>query len=442
MLTLHGQKLTCCDGIPRRSFLKAGFLGLAGLSLPQALQARAAAAVGGQEVRKTSVILVNLLGGPSQFETYDPKPDAPSEYRGHFEALKTNVPGVWFSELMAKQAKVMDKMAIVRSISGSQSHHWLANHQLQTGVPGRLDAWRNTLPSMGSVTARVRGANAKGVPAYSIISKGRSDATLQGTGAYLGRAFDPFVINGDPNSKDFKIRDLSLTANLSVERLEDRRRLLRSIDSTRRAVDQNAESLDQFTAQAFDLVTGDRAQKAFDIGQELPGVRDLYGRTQVGQSLLLARRLVEAGVTFVTVALYNWDDHNIIKPKMERRAPAYDQGMAALVSDLYDRGLDRDVLVVAMGEFGRTPKINANEGRDHWAPVMSVLFSGGGMKVGQVVGASNRRGEEPVDAPYSPHCVLRTMYHHLGVDPSMTFDDLAGRPRYLLEHGEVIKELI
>ncbi len=441
MLTFVGGKLSCCDEIPRRLFLKAGALGLGGLTLPQLVRTRAEAAQNGEGVRNTSVIYLELAGGPSQFETYDPKPEAPAEIRGPLGFVRTNVPGVWFSELMSQQAKVMDRLAIVRSISHERNSHDPSSHLVQTGYyKSGPKGGPNEFPCIGSITAKVRGPNRTGVPAYVAIPK----TMRNGAAAYLGNAYDPFQVGSNPNDSDFRVKNLSLTSGLDARRLEDRRALLASMDAARRVIDNHgvADALDRFTRQAFDLVTGERAQQAFDIDREQPRIRDRYGRTTVGQGMLLARRLVEAGVTLVTVRVVGWDDHQRIEDRMRKKGPAYDQAVAALVTDLYDRGLDRDVLVVAIGEFGRTPRVNRDAGRDHWGKVMSVLFSGGGLRMGQVVGASDRNGEAPIEAPYRPENVLATVYRHLGIDPALTFNDHTGRPRYLLERREIINELI
>ena len=425
----------------RRSFLRIGFAGLGGLTLPQILRARAEAARSGESASRTSVIFLELAGGPSQFETYDPKPEAPSEYRGPFGIVRTNIPGVLFSELMAEQAKVMDKLAIVRSIRHDRNSHDPSSHLSQTGhYKNGAKGGPNEFPCIGAVTAKVRGPNARGLPAYVAIPK----VMRNGRAAFLGNSCEPFETLRDPNRAGFEVKNLTLGRGLNLQRLTSRRALHEALDAPRRVVDRSgaAEAIDKFTREAFDLITGDRARRAFDIEEEDERQRDRYGRNSVGQSLLLARRLVESGITFVTVRVTGWDDHNKIAERMKNKGPAYDRGVAALVSDIYERGLDKDVLVVAMGEFGRTPRVNKTAGRDHWGALMSVLLSGGGLRVGQVVGASNRKGEVPVEAVYRPEHVVATMYRHLGIDPAMTIRDLGGRPRHLLERREVIKELI
>lgn len=441
MLGLSGRAFRLCDGTSRRNFLQLGSLGIAGLSLSDLLKLRSEASAEGTSLRKTSVIFLELAGGPTQFETYDPKPLAPVEYRGEFGVTQTVQAGVQFCELMGQQATVMDKLAIVRSITHDSNSHDPSSHLTQTGYYKKgPKGGPAQMPCIGSVAARLRGANVSGIPPYVSIPH----IMRNGGPAYLGKGFRPFETNGDPNKKDFEVRNLTLTAGLEQSRLDQRRQLLASLDESRRVLGTNqvAESMDEFTRQAFEMVTGDRARSAFDLDKETEVTRDRYGRTTFGQSMLLARRLVEAGVTFVSVRVGGWDDHNKIVSSMKAKGPAFDHGVAALVHDIYERGLDQDVLIVAMGEFGRTPRVNANAGRDHWGAVMSVLLSGGGLAVGQVIGASNGKGEVPTRNSYRPENVLAMVYRHLGIDPKKTFDDRAGRPRYLLETSEVMEELL
>ena len=441
MLRILGRKLSTCSGIDRRSVLQVGALGLGGLTLPQILAHRAARAASGDSVRKTSVIFVELAGGPTQFETYDPKPTAPSDYRGPLGVVATASPGVYFSELMAEQARVFDKLAVVRSIHHDSSSHGTSSHYVQTGYYLRNRQNRdNEMPCVGAITSRVRGPNQPGLPAFvSLQSRMR-----YGLSAYLGKAFNPFVVSADPNRSSFRVDNLGLERSLTFDRLAGRRDLLDQLDRTRQVVDTRgvAVAMDKFVGEAFEMVTSGKAQKAFDVGAEPDSVRDRYGRHRTGQEMLLARRLIEAGVTFVTTRVSSWDDHNGIAARMKSKGPAYDQGLAALIEDLHERGMDRDVLVIAMGEFGRTPRVNRNAGRDHWGRLMSVLIAGGGLRMGQVVGSSNSKGETPEDAPYRPAHVLAMVYRHLGIEPSTTFPDLSGRPRYVLEDRELIRELV
>jgi len=432
-----------CDGVTRRGMIQAGLAGTIGLTWPQIRRLQAASTPEGASPPDTAVIYLELAGGPSQFETYDPKPLAPKEYRGPLGAVPTKLPGVAFCELMARQAQVADKVAVIRSIRHASSSHETSSHFTQTGYYLRRGSRsENDMPCIGSVTARLRGANAEGMPPFVSIPQ-----TMRfGRSAWLGPGYNPFVTVASANAKNFQIPNLTLLGGLTAERLNDRRALLAGFDSTRRWADNDGavEALDHFTRDAFDLVTGPRAREAFDISREKDSVRDRYGRDAMGQNMLLARRLVERGVTFVTVRANtsgSWDDHNRIAQRMRDKGPQYDQGLAALISDLHERGLDRRTLVVAMGEFGRTPRVNKTAGRDHWGAVMSVLLAGGGLKMGQVIGATDSKGAVPQSRPYGPENVLAVLYRHLGIDPASTLVDGSGRPRALLENRQLIAEL-
>jgi hypothetical protein len=436
----------CCDGVRRRDCLKVGLLGLGGLTLSGMLRFRAARAEEGRATSATSVIFVELAGGPPQHETYDPKPLAPVEFRGIYGTAKTKIPGVVLGERMPHQAKVMDKLAIIRSMRHDSGSHRTSSHLTQTGYYLRdRQNNENEMPCAGSLVSKIRGANAPGIPAYVAVPS----VMRFGDAAWLGHGYNAFATGGDPSDKDYRVRNLSLASGLDVERVSARRELRQSLDQSKRLMDTRgvAESVDDFARQAFQIVAGDRARDAFQLEQENPELRDRYGRNSTGQSMLLARRLVEAGATFVTVRSGGWDMHWDLDERMDRYAAPFDQGIAALVEDVYDRGLDRDVLIVAMGEFGRTPRMNdgrgsGTPGRDHWGNLMSVMISGGGLRVGQVVGASNDKGEEPIDSPYRPENVLAMVYRHLEIDPQRTFSDHSGRPRYLLEERGLIQELI
>ena len=446
MLELQGKTFASCDGVRRRSFLQVGFLGLGGISLADLLRRRAAAGENGDVVKGTSVIFVELAGGPPQHETYDPKPSAPAEFRGMYGVAKTNVAGVVFSDRMAHQARVMDRLAVIRSMHHDSGSHRTSSHLTQTGYYLRdRQNNENEMPCACSVVAKIRGANSPGIPAYVAVPS----VMRFGDAAWLGHGYNAFATGGDPNSESFRVRNLSLASGLGVDRVTDRRQLRRSLDQAKRIVDTSgvADSVDDFAQQAFSIVAGDRAREAFDLSQEKDSTRERFGRNQTGQSMLLARRLVEAGATFVTIRAGGWDMHWDLDERMTKSGLPFDQGLAALVEDIYDRGLDRDVLVVAMGEFGRTPRMNdgrgsGTPGRDHWGNLMSVALSGGGLKVGQVVGQSSPKGEEPADSPYRPESVLAMVYRHLGIDPTRTFPDHSGRPRYLLEDRQWISELI
>ena len=440
MITLLGRGDAFCDGVSRRSFVSAGLLSLGGLTLPRLLQSRAQAGAESAGSNR-SVIFLELAGGPTQFETYDPKPEAPAEYRGAFGPIETNLPGVRFCELMPEQARILDKLAIIRSVHHGRNSHDPSSHLTQTGYykEGKKGG-PNSFPCVGSVTARLRGANREGMPAYVAVPK----AMRNGKAAFAGQGFNPFETGGDPNKRDFQVDNLGLVDGLTIDQLDDRHRLRQAFDSRQRLLDRSgvADSLDEYAQRAYELVASGAARRAFDIGQEVGALRERYGRNTVGQSMLLARRLVEAGVTFVTVRVTGWDDHTKIANRLRSKCPNYDRGVASLVTDLYERGLDKDTLVVAMGEFGRTPRVNRNAGRDHWGAVMSVLISGGGLRTGQIIGSSNRKGEVPASNPYRPENVLAMVYRHLGIDPATLLADYTGRPRYLLECREPIPELI
>ncbi|MEW4531122.1 DUF1501 domain-containing protein [Maioricimonas sp. JC845] len=431
-----------CDGVSRRGMIQAGLAGLAGLSLPQLLQLRATAAAKGAS-RETAVIYLELAGGPAQHETYDPKPKAPAEYRGPLQSVATSVAGVRFSELMARQAGIMDRLVVLRGIWHNSGSHGTSAHLTQTGYYLRDRQSRdNDMPCIGSITSKVRGPNRPGVPAF--VSAPRT--MRYGTAGWLGKGYNAFSTGRSANAKNFQVPNLTLISGLTSDRMADRRTLLENFDQARQIVDNQgvADATDEFTRQAFEMVTGDAAREAFDIDAEPDAVRDRYGRSAMGQDMLLARRLVERGVTFVSVrcnTLGSWDDHTNIAGRMKKKGPAYDQAVAALVSDLHERGMNRDVMVVAMGEFGRTPRINRNAGRDHWGRVMSVLLAGGDLPTGQVIGASDGTGSRPLQSPYRPEHVLGVLYRHLGIAPEMTFNDHSGRPRYVLEERDVIAEL-
>jgi hypothetical protein len=428
--------------------VQAGLGGIVGLSMPDLLRLQAATTEQSGEKsngpKDTAVIYLEQAGGPTQHETYDPKPNAAVEYRGPLNAVSTVLPGEAFCELMSKQAAIADRLAIIRSMHHNSSSHGTSSHLTQTGyyLNDRQNR-NNEMPCIGSYTARMRGANADGLPAFvSVPSSMRF-----GRSAWLGKGNNPLETGRSADDTRFEVPNLTLLKGIDQARLSDRRRLLTGFDAARKIIDNHgaAEATDDFTRQAFEMVTGDAARSAFAIDEENDATRDRYGRNSIGQNVLLAKRLVERGVTFVTVrvnTLGSWDDHTGIEKRMRAKGPALDQAIASLVTDLYETGLDRKVMVVAMGEFGRTPRINKSAGRDHWGRVMSVMMSGGGLKVGQVIGASDSSGAVPVESPYRPENVLAVLYQHLGIDPSLTFPDNSGRPRYLLETRELIRELV
>jgi hypothetical protein len=436
-----------CDGLSRRSFLQAGFLGVAGLSLADSLRLKATAANAGQSTRDTAVILVWLDGGPTHMDTYDLKPAAPAEYRGPLKGTRTNVPGLDICELMPNQARIMDKLAIVRSLHHTTGDHFEGAHWMLTGYKGSNAANLDPMyPSAGSIAARVRGANQAGVPAYVAVPIAASVGLVPGynSGAYLGTAYNPFQTGGDPNSPRFSVRNLTLPGGVTLAQLEDRKRLLASFDTLRRDIDRTgtADSLDRFQQEAYELISGPAARRAFDISKEDPRLRDRYGRHNWGQSTLLARRLVEAGVTFVTVHMGGWDDHAQIEAAMKNKLPILDRALAGLVEDLSDRGLYDKVALCVCGEFGRTPKVNESAGRDHWGQSGFCVLGGGGLKTGLAVGSTTEKGEFPKDRRVTPEDMLATLYHVLGIDTRITFLDKIGRPHPVLKSGTPIAELV
>ena len=441
MLDFIGLGPRTCDGVSRRTFLKAGTLAIGGLSLPGLLRQRAAAAPGTSTPRK-SVILIWLAGGPSHIDMYDLKPSAPAEFRGEFKPIATNVTGIQVGEHLPRQARIMDKLAVVRSAYHTNAGHGMGSQWMLTGYQPTIEVNDNIYPSTGSVVAKMRGANEPGLPAYVNLPRVLS----LGKAAYLGASYNPFAPDSDPNSDGFQVRNLKLPGVVDAKRLSRRRELLKDLDNIRRDIDARGdiEGLDTFYREGLEMVTDTKAQRAFDVQREPAPLRERYGRNNLGQCCLLARRLVEAGVTYVTVqAGGGWDTHgDNFKQLKNNLLPKYDQALAALVSDLCDRGLDKEVLVMAMGEFGRTPRINGGAGRDHWPGAMSIVYAGGGLKMGQVIGTTNSTAEHPTSRPATPGCVLSTMYHALGIDYKHVFYDQAQRPLPILNEGEPIAELI
>jgi hypothetical protein len=429
--------------LSRRTFLQAGVLGLSGLALPDLLRQRAAAATSS---RDTAVIVVWLDGGPTHMDTYDLKPDAPAEYRGPFMPIKTRVPGFDISPLMVNQAKVMDRLSVVRSLHHTTGDHFAGAHWMLTGYHGSNAARLDPMyPSAGSITARVRGANQPGMPAYVAVPIAASVGLVPGynSGAYLGTAYNPFQTGGNPAANNFSVRNLTLPGGMTLAQLEDRRKLLTSFDTLRRDVDNTGTlaTMDRFQQEAYELISGPAARRAFDINQEDPRLRDRYGRHQWGQSTLLARRLVEAGVTFVTVHMGGWDDHANVENAMKNKLPIVDRALGSLVEDLTDRGMYEKVAICMMGEFGRTPRVNGNAGRDHWGQSGFTLLGGGGIKGGIAYGSTTDKGEYPKDRAAKPEDVLATLYAILGIDTTQTFEDKTGRPHPICT-GTAIQELL
>lgn len=443
----------CHGPLSRRSVLQAGSLLLGGLGLSDLFRLRAHAENSGQAAAETAVILVWLEGGPSQLETYDMKPQAPVEYRGEFRPISTSVSGMDVCELLPLHTQVADKFNLIRSITHDIADHPGAAGRFLTGRrPQNISDPVSKFPTIESLVAKAREDRRKGIPNY--ISNERR---LKGGGSgYLGQAGEPFVVSADPNAPDFQVRDLTLSESYG-SRLDDRVGLLRGLDRMRTALENSgsANSGDRFQQQAIELLTSDKTAAAFDIRRESVATRDRYGRNEWGQRALLARRLVEAGCSFVTVQMQKmgrsvtWDDHGdggSIPMLMKARLPAFDQAISALIADIYERGLDRQVMVVVTGEFGRAPLLTyrpkaRSAGRDHWPSAMSVLVSGGGMRTGQVIGATTSKSEYPIDRPHDPNDLLASIYRFLGIDTEITYPDLRGRPMPILPTGRPIPEL-
>ncbi|MBX6314245.1 MAG: DUF1501 domain-containing protein [Isosphaeraceae bacterium] len=452
MLDLVGRSFRCCDGVTRRSFLRAGFLGLAGLGLGDWLRARALAGPQAAAGADLSVVLVWLDGGPPQHETYDPKPEAPAEVRGPLKAIETAVPGVLVSELLPQHARLMRRMSLIRSLHHDNNDHFAAAHWVLTGYLGSNALNQAPMyPSAGSVVARLKGPRRPGMPAYVGLPNTHSVGLRPGYhgAAYLGAAYHPFLADGDPNNPAYRVPGLTLPGGLDAARLDHRRALLGSLDAARRAVETEMDNLDRFTQQAFDLLTSPAARQAFDLSKEDPRLRDRYGRHQWGQAALVARRLVEAGVRFVTLTFGGWDFHSRLEKGMHAVLPVLDRAVGTLIEDLDQRGRLEETIVIVMGEFGRTPRINKGlpndpiPGRDHWGRLLSVLLAGGGLRPGIVVGASNARGEVPRERPVTPKDLIATLYARLGIDLTMTFPDRLNRPMPVVPvGGEPIRELL
>jgi hypothetical protein len=454
MLDLGLRTVRCCEGFSRRALLRAGALGASGLMLPDLLRAEEGRRSSGNPgPSDRSVILVWLDGGPPQHETYDPKPDAPVEYRGPFKSISTAIPGVSLPELMPEHARLLGKMSLVRSVHHNNGDHFAAAHWMLTGYKGSSAADMNPqYPSAGSIVAKLKGARREGMPAYVGLPNLHSVGLAPGYhgGAYLGVASNPFSVQGDPTSAKYRVPNLALPSGLDASRLDRRKALLSAFDNARRDVDRSGlmDGLDRFSREAFAMISGPEARAAFDVSREDPRLRDRYGRNRWGQSALLGRRLIEAGVRFVTLNFDGWDMHSSIDKSMRRAGPMLDHAVATLVDDLDQRGLLDSTMVVVMGEFGRGPRINKGlpqdpvPGRDHWGEVMSVLMTGGGLARGQVVGSSNPRGETPKDRPLRPMDVWATVYHQLGLDLESTFRNPSGRPISIGGDGKVIAELV
>jgi hypothetical protein len=438
---------TDCEGFHRRDFLKIGAAGIFGLSLPQLLRLEAHAAreeANGKARRATSVIMVWLAGGPATIDMWDLKPNAPEGVRGDFKPIATNLDGVQISEHLPKMAQVMDKATLVRSL-----YHTIPSH-------GTATVWMTTgnkptpalqYPSLGSLATKLLPAE-RGVPPYVAFNELRNG--VAGQAGYLGTAYNPFIVEGagggGKGSGSLRVRGIQLPTGFTLDELENRDKLLQAFDQTFKQADKSADlvdGLDAFHKQALEILRSDKTKKAFDLAQESQALRERYGPTPFGQGALAARRLVEAGVRFVTISLGGWDTHGQNFATLSKRLlPQLDQTLSALIQDLSDRGRLDKTIVYCAGEFGRTPKINKNAGRDHWARSMAVVLAGGGFKRGYAHGSTDAQGMAPATEPCTPDDVAATIFHRLGIDPHKELMTATGRPIQLFREGKVVEKLL
>ena len=438
-----------CDGIRRRDMLRFGAAGAfgMGLTLPSLLEHEARLKASGADTKDTSLIIVFLQGGLSTIDTWDMKPEAPSEFRGDFTPVSTNLPGIQISEHLPKLAKVHDKFSLVRSFGHANSNHGQADHFMLTGYPsgpgfnGGLKP-NNQKPCVGAVIGKELGPRG-GVPPYVCLPRMHNSAGS----SYLGSAATPFVVGADPNAPDFKVPDLAPPVAVASRRLNDRRSLLKTINRYEQSAitqaNQGARAMRTYQEKAFELMTSEATKAAFDIHSEPEAVREKYGRNMLGQSCLMARRLIQAGVRCAFVNHIDWDTHynnfHVLKNEL---LPKLDAAMSSLLADLEDRGMLDSTMVLVTGEFGRTPRINKDAGRDHWGPSCAIALAGGGVQGGRVIGASNERAERPATTPFGPADLMATIYHGMGIDPEREFLTPEGRPVPIVPGtGRVISEL-
>ena len=451
MLSILGERRAAtCDG-SRRQFLKLGGLALGGLSLPQILQAEETSPVTrGKKLSHKAIIMIYLSGGPSHQDMYDLKMDAPKEIRGSFRPINTNVPGIEICEHMPRLAKMMDKFAIIRSLYGGPDQH--ASDMCLSGYPIGPKGRQDDHPSLGAAVAKIQGAVDPAVPPFVGLTTKTGHAPYSNPGfpGFLGHAYAPF----QPDSDGMANMRLN---GVTLDQLRNRQSLLSSFDRFRQQVEISSklQGVDAFTQKAFDVLTSSKLVEAMNLEKEDPALRDRYGRGASSPAFgedagphwmdqfLMARRLVEAGVRCVTLSFGSWDRHGANFERLPEQLGKLDQGVTALVEDLHARGLDQDVSVIAWGEFGRTPRINPGGGRDHWPQASCALLAGGGMRMGQVIGSTNRLGEVPQDRPIHYQDVFATLYRQLGIDVNTaTITDPNGRPQYLLDRREPIRELV
>jgi hypothetical protein len=437
-----------CEGMSRRDGLKLGLGGLISGGLSGALRATASEdAQGGSGIKKQAdaCILIWMDGGPSHYETFDPKPEAPVEIRGQFSPIATQTPGMFFSQPMKRLAGISNELAIVRSIRHDQGNHGAGNHYMMTGAPPRIPvgcgAFVSFHPSLGSVVSHQVGAP-DGVPPYFTMP----NMSRSGGPNFLGARHAPFIVPDDPNRSGFRVRDVTIPTGLTDARFESRQEIRRQIDKMQRlteaAIADPVVAADEFYSQGMQILQSSEAQAAFDIHSEPGEVRNAYGRSPFGQRALLARRLVGAGVPFVTLYFGGWDHHTDLFNAFDKKVPPFESAIAALIEDLKQQGMLDRTMVIALGEFGRTPKINDRGGRDHWSNAMSVMFAGGGTRGGQVIGATDRQGYAAVERILSPENFVSTVYRKLGIDPGQMMYTPDGRPVHLVSDAEPISELM
>jgi uncharacterized protein (DUF1501 family) len=440
------QRGNSCDALPRRDVLRLGVAGLLGsqFALPELLRAEIA---GGRPASARSLIFVFLQGGLSTIDTFDLKPDAPAEFRGEFKSIASNVAGIQVGEHLPRTALQMDKFSLIRSFNHRNSDHGPADHYMLTGYFPTAGfnptlSPNNQRPAHGAIIARKLGARGS-VPAYVCLPR----MPNCGGSAYLGPAAAPFTIEADPSSPNFSVPDILPPLAIDAGRLDARQKLLAHVDRYQRTAETKAnataQTVEVFRGKAFELMTSPEAKRAFDIAAEPAALRDRYGRNTLGQSCLMARRMVEAGVRCVTIEHANWDTHDGNFAALKNQLlPQLDGALSTLFADLADRGLLDSTLVVVSGEFGRTPRINNNAGRDHWGPCFTVALGGGGIRGGRAVGRSDARAEKPADNPYGPEDLAATIHHLLGINPDDEFHTPDGRPMKIVNGGRLIRELV
>jgi len=448
MIQVSASAESARSGVSRRSILQLGTLTLAGLTGSNLTHPGLVHS--GTDSGRPSVILLWMAGGPSHIDMYDRKPDAPVEVRGPFSSIDTNLPGLQVCELMPGHVSIANRLTVIRSLHHTLPDHDDASHWVQTGYPLPQARQRGQQqPCQGAVVAKLIGPTKPGVPGYVCVPEDyRSHMGFYQAATYLGSRYNAVNAGGDPQAGRYRPPEFQLPGEISLDRFGGRRELLQTFDGLRRDAETSGtiRAMSDVQHQAFDLIAGSRSRELFDLSRESDSMRDRYGRHGWGQATLMARRLAEAGVGFITVNLYEkdvdwWDDHYVIEKNLRKRLPIYDQACSALVEDLAERGLSKQVLVVAVGEFGRSPVIDKAAGRGHWCRAMSAVLSGGGIKEGQIIGSTTSNGGEPANRPLGPGDLLASIYRVVGIDHETYLPDRQNRPTRLQEMGEPIAEL-